>query len=229
MKKFILSHQRKLIFTFSLLLVTWLLIQFNLYPIYKKNISTIIAIFIILLLFLITLIWKDKLRHKVFRVTLIDLISINRYYFFIFCILLSMVFLNYYNLSSQSSDNILPEKLKFNVIEISATLGGLVLAAASLNARRIKNNIRKRLLHVSIKLIAATILLIFYTAFTYWAYKDGSPILFSWDFSSLENILRGSAVIISVICFFIGHPLFLMGSMDLIYAIYLLVRTISKK
>ncbi|MFH1031227.1 MAG: hypothetical protein V1767_01450 [Chloroflexota bacterium] len=126
----------------------------------------------------------------------------------------------------------MPDKLQFNVIEISAILGGLLLAAASIGNvgnRVINRNTRKRFLLVSIELIKATVLLLFFTSLTYWAYKDGNPILFSWDFSSSANILRGTSLIISLFCFFVGHPLFLMGIIDLMATFYSLARPLSNR
>ncbi len=219
----------KILTSIYLVLFTACILYFSLYrnPLYLNNIISIIIIFGILLIIIEILVWADRLRKFLFSRTLFDLVSPLRFLFFMFCLGLSALFLNYYSLSSLPNNNILPDKLNFDVIEISAILGGLVLTTATIRFSKFDYKIRNSLLSVSFKLIIATVLLIFFTVTTYYAYKDGAPILFSWDFSQTQNILRGIFLIISILCFFIGQPLFIMGIIDLLVSLFVLIRKLT--
>jgi hypothetical protein len=156
------------LYLWTLIIIVLLIILFDSsYSIYQEHKTTISIIFVVLAIILTILTYADKLRNKIFRITLFDMFSLKRWSLFLFCIFLSIFFLNYYSLSSRANDNILPDNLKFNVIEISGILGGLVLTAASIKTSRLNNRFRKKFLSVASELIAATILLIFFTVATY--------------------------------------------------------------
>jgi hypothetical protein len=96
--------------------------------------------------------------------------------------------------------------LQFNIIIVSSTLGGLVLAAATIS--RINRAKRRELLSVAQKLIVATILFIFVTV-----------LLFLCELATTISWFYNICFWLTVICFFPGVTLFALGITDLVIAL----------
>jgi hypothetical protein len=105
--------------------------------------------------------------------------------------------------------------LQFNIIIVSSTLGGLVLAAATIS----RNNKaeRRELLSVAQKLIAATILFVFATA-----------LLFLCGLTTTIGWFYNICFWLTVICFFPGVGLFSIGIIDLVIALNHVRQKLSK-
>jgi len=101
---------------------------------------------------------------------------------------------------------IVPPVLQFNIIIVSATLGGLVLTAATIP--RDKRGEYRELLSVAQKLIVATILFVFSTA-----------LLFFSELTTTINWLYNICFWLTALCFFPGVILFALGIIDLIIAL----------
>jgi len=106
----------------------------------------------------------------------------------------------------------LPAGLQFNVIIISATLGGLVLAGAS--NHRITDETHDRLMSVAQKLIASTLLFLIFTVFLFWVDFAGGINVNAFDLSG-EGIMRGILFYSGAISFYVGIFLFSLSLIDL--------------
>jgi len=110
----------------------------------------------------------------------------------------------------------LPSGLQFNVIIISATLGGLVLAGAS--NQRITDQTHDKLMSVAQKLISATILFLVFTALFFWVESTGGIDTNTPDFSR-AGILRGTFFFSGAISFYVGIFLFSIALIDLAFTL----------
>lgn len=106
----------------------------------------------------------------------------------------------------------LPSGLQFNVIAISAILGGLVLAGAS--NQRITDKTHDKLMSVAQMLIAATILLLIFTGLFFWVESTGGIDTNTPDYSR-EGILRAVFFYSAAISFYAGIFLFSLALIDL--------------
>jgi len=101
---------------------------------------------------------------------------------------------------------IVPPVLQFNIIIVSAALGGLVLAGAT--NKRLSDSVHDELIFVAQKLIVATILFVFSTA-----------LLFFTELTTTTNWLYDICFWLTALCFFPGVILFALGIIDLIIAL----------
>lgn len=106
----------------------------------------------------------------------------------------------------------LPPSLQFNVIIISATLGGLVLAGAS--NRRISRRTHNKFMSVAKNLIYATLLFLVFTALLFWIESTGGINVNESDFSR-AGIIRGIFFYGGAISFYAGIFLFSWSLIDL--------------
>jgi hypothetical protein len=113
---------------------------------------------------------------------------------------------------------LIPDTLRFGLIAITATLGGLVLTAS--NNSHLSDTTRRSFINVSKKFIISTILLIFFVVLFYT-----SNIYGEIDPTQLEKTITPQGVFvasvwwISVFCFYIGIMLFLLGIFELIISL----------
>lgn len=110
-----------------------------------------------------------------------------------------------------------PSTLQFNIIIVSSTLGGLVLAAATIS--RVENAERRELLSVAQKLIVATLLFIFFTALFFIVESIGGIDKYSFEFTTLVNWFRGACFWSAFVSLFAGGILFSLGIIDLVIAL----------
>lgn len=110
----------------------------------------------------------------------------------------------------------LPPGLQFNVIVISATLGGLVLAGAS--NRRISRRTHNKLMSVAKNLIYATLLFLVFTALLFWIESTGGININETDYSR-GGIIRGIFFYGGAISFFAGIFLFSISLIDLAFTL----------
>ena len=123
---------------------------------------------------------------------------------------LSFPLLLYIALSSDTTKNILPASIQFNVIELSGVLGGIVLAAAAVGT--ISKTLQSRFFTISKYLISSTILLAIFTIFSYNA---------DIKVSNLTTVIySGAAEWVSVICFYLGSTFFFMGIIKLLVTLF---------
>ena len=101
---------------------------------------------------------------------------------------------------------IVPPVLQFNIIIVSAALGGLVLAGAT--NKRLSDSVHDELIFVAQKLIVATILFVFSTA-----------LLFFSELTTTIDWLYNACFWLTALCFFPGVILFALGIIDLIIAL----------
>ena len=121
--------------------------------------------------------------------------------------------------SSDTTKNILPATIQFNVIELSGVLGGIVLAAAAVGS--IPEPLQKRFFEISRYLILSTVLLAFFTIFSYNANINVSNLT--------TAVYSGAAEWISVICFYVGGTFFFMGIIKLVVALVTVNKYLDKK
>ena len=100
-----------------------------------------------------------------------------------------------------------PPVLQFNIIVVSATLGGLILAATAIAKFK-----HRELLSIAQKLIVATILFVFATALLFIVVLLGGIESPSWLICTFREIFFWA----TVICFFPGVILFSIGIIDLV-------------
>ncbi len=178
----------------------WFLYVHQRYPEYQeqKTIQILVLVFIYILSVLPIIF--DSFRKYIFKkFAFISKISPSSYFFLLLSLLLSVPLLVYFINSSKPDDNILPATLKFNIIEISAVLGGLVLAAAAISQDR--NTLKKELVVSSRYLLLATIVFIFSTILAYNAYPENN------DLATLQTICKWAFSILYYVastCFFMG-------------------------
>jgi hypothetical protein len=115
-------------------------------------------------------------------------------------------------------DQQLPTIAQFSIVAVTATLGGLILTAANLQ-KDFKR--RQEFVHVSQKLIVATVLFIIFAACTQMVNLLGgidiaSPAHNLWDPLAWT---RGIYFWLAVPCFYIGVLLFMWGLWDLVLAL----------
>ncbi|MFA4826629.1 MAG: hypothetical protein WC593_15885 [Methanoregula sp.] len=136
----------------------------------------------------------------------------------VYCYTWPIVFvpLSIYLLTNESNQSVSPV-VKFSLIAVAPTLGGLVLSAAS----NIKGNPKKRseLIRVAQKLISATILLILFVPFLYMVDLLKGIDVNSIDIYDVEAWFRGIYFWLGALCFFGGMLLFLWGVTDFIFAL----------
>ncbi|MDD5189559.1 MAG: hypothetical protein PHE50_00770 [Dehalococcoidales bacterium] len=132
----------------------------------------------------------------------------NVYDIILFCLspVFAILLLVYAANSGKVDDNILPSSFKFNVIELSGTLGGLVLAAASIQMDKI---LQRKLFIVSRYLILATILFVSFTVFTYNANITSSSLVKANAYTNISQWF-------SVISFYIGSAFLFTGLIKLV-------------
>jgi len=136
-----------------------------------------------------------------------------------FILLFSIPFV-FYLLSSGSKETSL-STLDFNIIIIAPTLGGLIFAGAG--NKRIKNIARVELISVVKKFIVVTVLFIITRILIFTVDLTGGIQINTYDWSAM-GIFRGFSFWISVVTFYVGVFLFLLGLVDLI----LTLRHLSK-
>jgi hypothetical protein len=121
-----------------------------------------------------------------------------------------------------------PSALQFNIIIVSSTLGGLVLAAAKIS--RVKSGEYRKLLAVAQKLIMATLLFIFFTALYFTVESIGGIDPDSFELTNLANWFRGACFWSAFASILAGGILFSLGIIDLVLALrHMRVSTILKE
>ncbi len=120
----------------------------------------------------------------------------------------------------------IPSSLQFNVIVISATLGGLVLAGAS--NRRISRQANNKLISIAKKLIYATILFLVFTALLYWLEATGGIDANIPDYSK-EGIIRGTFFYGGAASFYTGIFLFSIALIDLAFTLRNLTKSPNRR
>ena len=128
--------------------------------------------------------------------------------------LIFMIPLVFYLLLGSSKP--MPAGLEFNVIIIAPTLGGLVLAGATNS--RIKKRAYNELMSVAQKLIVATVLFIIFVSLFFTVQLAGDIKTDSLDFSPMGGF-RYFCFYGSVFSFYAGSLLFLLGIIDLVFAL----------
>jgi hypothetical protein len=123
-----------------------------------------------------------------------------------------MVFFAIYTIFPTSSTVVLPSAIQFNIIVMSSTLGGLVLAGAS--NRRVTMRVYRELMSVAQKLIISTILLLVFAVTMFWVEATGGIDTHIHDFSR-EGIARGILFYASAVIFYVGVFMFSIGLIDL--------------
>jgi hypothetical protein len=110
-----------------------------------------------------------------------------------------------------------PSTLQFNIIIVSSTLGGLVLAAATIS--RGKRAKRRELISVAQKLIMATLLFIFFTGLIFIVELIGGIDPDSFEFTNPVNWFRGVCFWSALASCYGGLSLFSLGIIDLVIAL----------
>jgi hypothetical protein len=121
--------------------------------------------------------------------------------------------------SSDTSKNILPASVQFNVIELSGVLGGIVLAAAAVGT--LSETLKSRFFNISKYLMLATILLAIFTIFSYNANIKAANLT--------TAVYSGAADVISVISFYLGSTFFFVGIIRLLVTLIRINAYIGEK
>lgn len=132
---------------------------------------------------------------------------------------LSFPLLLYLAQSSDTSKNILPASVQFNVIELSGVLGGIVLAAAAVGT--LSETLKSRFFNISKYLMLATILLAIFTIFSYNANIKAANLT--------TAVYSGAADVISVISFYLGSTFFFVGIIRLLVTLIRINAYIGEK
>lgn len=127
-----------------------------------------------------------------------------------FALILSMPIFFYLLISPQQP---ITPKMDFNIIMLSATLGGLVLAGALF--RGSSQQIRGRLIGVARKFIFATALFLIFTFFIFLVELLGGIDLNSFE-PSIINAVRCFSFWIAAIGFYVGVFVFAIALIDLL-------------
>lgn len=210
-----MNKKSKIIFSifftllYALISLFWFFYIRPRYPFYQEHTSVQIIVLIVSYLLVIIIAVINRLRvFLVRKFALLSRISLNSFILFMICLLLSLPLLLYFIYSSQPEDNILPSTLKFNIIELSGVLGGLVLTAAAIPSRR--NKLKSELIASSRYLLLATILFVFSTILAYNAFIPVNNL------SLYNNISRWGCVLF----FYAASSCFFMGIFKLIYTLF---------
>ncbi len=129
----------------------------------------------------------------------------------IFVVAFFMTFLVFYILLPDKEE-IIPTALKFNIIMISAVLGGLVLTASG--NRRINTKAHDELISIARKLIMATILFLLFVILFYWLEITETFNMSIIDLS-YDDIFSTLLSYLAIISFYLGIFLFSFGLIDL--------------
>ena len=180
--------------------------------------TRLIAISVVII-FSILLAVFQPFRKRVLRVLNVigeDKDSIKKRPPWLFLLVPFILFIVCFYILLGDSQVAVPSTLQFNIIIVSATLGGLVLATATIS--RVKRAKRRELLSVAQKLIVATILFVFTTALLFLVELLGGIDANSFEWTT-KGLFRGIFFWATVICFFSGVILFSFGIIDLILAL----------
>ena len=195
---------------FALFAACWFLYISPRYSVLEySTVPQVIVLIVAYVLFLILIVF-NKVRGRLydFFTRLVDKSSGKTLALFFFSFILSIFLLNYFVFSSKLDDNVLPASLKFNIIELSAFLGGLVLATIAIAKPR--NDLKKDLISISRFLILSTISFIF---FAILAYNANIPIN---TLTTFKNIVS----FVDVLLFYTGSVCFFMGIIKLIIMLF---------
>jgi uncharacterized membrane protein YozB (DUF420 family) len=110
-----------------------------------------------------------------------------------------------------------PPTLQFNIIIVSSTLGGLVLAAATIS--RGKRRKRRELLSVAQKFIVATLLFVLFTALFFIIELVGGINTNSFELTNSASWFRGICYWAALVSSGAGLVLFPLGMTDLVIAL----------
>jgi hypothetical protein len=134
-----------------------------------------------------------------------------------FLVALVILFILFFYILLGDAQVAVPSTFQFNIIIVSSTLGGLVLAAATIS--RGKRAKRRELLAVAQKLIMATLLFVFFTALFFIVELIGGIDPDSFEITSLLNWFRGTCYWSAFVSIFAGGILFSLGIIDLVIAL----------
>jgi hypothetical protein len=102
---------------------------------------------------------------------------------------------------------------QLSIVAMAPTLGGLVLAAAS------RSEWQTELVRVARKFILATVLFIIVIPSLFVVDRMSGIDIYSGDRLALKDWVRGSYFWLAAPCFFVGISLFLVGLIDLMFAL----------
>jgi len=144
-----------------------------------------------------------------------------------FFVALAISFIFFFYILSSESQVTVPSSLQFNIIIVSSTLGGLVLAATTIS--RGKRAKRRELLSVAQKLIMATLLFVFFTALFFIVESIGGIDQNSFELANLLNWFRGAFFWSAIVSIYTGGILFSLGIIDLVIALTHMRRDLTRK
>jgi hypothetical protein len=169
--------------------------------------AMVIALALLVGIFITMIIYKYRGKFNRIKVSFDYIESPLKHIVSIFLTLLFTV----YTLHPDSA-KIMPASLQFNVIVISATLGGLVFAGSS--NRRLSRQVSCKLIRIARYFILTTILFLVFTGLAFWVDATGGINIHITDFSQ-SGIFRGITFYLGIICFYVGIYLFSFALIDL--------------
>lgn len=212
------------------LLTVFIILFLTLSEQHDDNLRLQITFILLAYIFIILPFSIRKLRTK-----LLTLIGYNGYIFerwhmiYYGVIAFSLIPFTFYSLASTPNNPLrpdtsfnpyylVPDSFRFYLIVISATLGGLVLAAS--NNRRLKNVNKRALTNVAKKFIVSTISLIFFAVCFYNANIYGFIEPTKWQIPiTPQSVYIAVNYWVSLFCFYIGIILFLLGMFELVISL----------
>jgi hypothetical protein len=210
-----MSKKRKtwIIITVTLLSVALVVADWLMRGYVQLSSLVIMAAFLLsLILYLNMPLFREKVANILNIIGEDEKVISNRpMWYFLLVPILILVF-SFYVLLGNAQITI-PPVLQFNIIIVSSTLGGLVLAAATIP--RVRNDAYRELLSVAQKLIVATILFVLATALLFLVELLGGIEANSFEWTT-RGLFRAVFFWATVICFFPGIILFSLGVIDLI-------------
>jgi len=144
-----------------------------------------------------------------------------------FLVALVISFIFFFYILSGDTQVAVPSTLQFNIIIVSATLGGLVLAAGAIS--RGKRARRRELLSVAQKLIMATLLFVFFTALFFIVELIGGIDPDSFELTNSLNWFRGACFWSGFASLFAGGILFSLGIIDLVIVLTRMRQDLTRK